>query len=472
MATSILIVDDVATNRIVLKAKLAAACYDVAQAGDGATALELARKLRPDLILLDLALPDLDGVAVCRRLKADPATRDIPVIMQTALLEHGARLAALRAGAEDFLVKPVDDTLLLARLRSLLRAREDTEPLGPEAAANGGVDGLAEPAAGFAPAACTVEAPAGRIALVAARRATALRWRHALADHLRDDIVVMSREEALGDRGAAPAPDVFVIAADLARPGDGLRLMSELRSAPGTRHAAICIVLPADARERAATALDLGASDLIHEDFEPAEVALRLQGQIARKRRADHLRASVRNGLRLAMIDPLTGLHNRRHALPRLARLADAAAQSGKSYAVMALDLDRFKLVNDTWGHAAGDAVLVEIARRLRQNLRPGDVLARMGGEEFMAALPETGLARARATAERLCRAVENARIHLPGGLGPLTVTMSIGLAIGGAPGEGGEAGAAAVMARADRALLAAKAEGRNQVNAAGCSAA
>jgi two-component system cell cycle response regulator len=125
------------------------------------------------------------------------------------------------------------------------------------------------------------------------------------------------------------------------------------------------------------------------------------------------------------------------------------------------LDLDRFKSVNDTWGHAAGDTVLAEVARRLSTGLRPTDMVARIGGEEFLAVLPETDFRTAMAVAERLRRSVSSTPIRTADALVP--VTLSIGLAMGG----GAEAGATqvdALLARADRALLAAKSDGRNQV--------
>ena len=463
MPGTILIVDDLATNRIALKSRLAAACYETVQAPDGATALRLAREERPELILLDLALPDMAGTELCAQLKADAATRDIPVLVLTAERDRAAPTLSLRAGADDFLTRPIDDAMLLARIRSLLRARETAEGLRLRDATMQ-ESGFAEAAEGFSRAGDEFSGAPGRIAVVAGQRETAMAWRRALAPLIDAQFLVCDRAEALDAQ--TPAPDAFLISADLEGHGDGLRLMSDLRARQRTRNAAICIVLSPDAREAGPMALDLGASDLIEAHFDPEETALRLRAQIRRKRQSEQLREQLRSGLRLAVSDPLTGLYNRRYAEPHLARIAERARETGKRYAVMVLDLDRFKAINDTWGHAAGDAVLVEVARRLRDNMRPVDLLARIGGEEFLVAMPEARLGSARLAAERLCRVIEEEPVPLPGGAGTVTVTMSIGLALSdGTPGTGGADSAEQTMRRADRALLAAKSAGRNKVN-------
>jgi len=453
MVGKILIVDDVATNRIVFKVKLGAACYQPLLAANGAGCLRMARECKPDLILLDLMLPDMSGIDVLQRLRADTATRDIPVVVFSAAPEREACLAALRAGADDFLCKPIDDLTLLARLRSLLRGREGSEA-GPRGAALHAL-GLAESGTAF-------EGP-GLVALVTDRTETALRWRKDLGPVMADRFVVLSREDALVDDGTSPTPDIFVIEADIGSAGGGLRLMSELRSRSATRHAAICIVRAEISGEGAAMAFDLGANDVVCAAFDAGETGLRLRNLLRRKRRADRTRASVNHGLRLAVIDPLTGLYNRRYAIPQLAAMAEQAYETDTAFAVMVVDLDRFKAVNDHWGHAAGDVVLVEVARRLGVNLRAHDLLARIGGEEFLVGMTDTPLSEARATAERLCHAVQERPITLPGG-GSLSVTISIGLAISDPGRPVRLEPVAAVVDRADRALLVAKAEGRNQV--------
>jgi len=457
MAGRILIIDDVATNRIVLKVMLTEARYDVLVAEDAATGLQLARSRLPNLVLLDGNLAGPGGAATLRCLRDDPATAGIPVIVMLARNDPASRLAALQAGADDVMAKPMDELRMLARLRALLRSCGMTEEMKARDAALGPI-GMTEAPGSF-------DRP-GLVALVAEKPAQAVQLRSALARHMTDSLVIQTRDAALdiASEPARPCPDVYVIEADLAAKGDGLRLMSDLRSRSDTRNTAVCVLLRAPSEGEAAMAFDLGADDVIDAGSDPREVAVRLRRLLDRKRRDDRLRATLSDGLRLAVIDPLTGLFNRRYALAQLGRIADRAGQGETGFAVLAIDLDRFKAVNDAFGHAAGDCVLVEVARRLSLNLRAGDLLGRIGGEEFIVALPQTTFASALALAERLCAAVESVPVRIDA-VTAIPVTISIGLAVSGqrSSPEGGEPVTAA-LARADRALLRAKADGRNQV--------
>lgn len=457
----ILIADDVAANRIIYKVKFGDASYEPLLASDARSCLAMAQSQRPDLILLDLALPDMPGTQVLQELRADPATRSIPVIVLTASRDAEDRLKALSAGADDVMSKPVLDHVLLARVRNLLRARGEQ---GFAASAWGmpahSVLGLAEAQAGFE--------TLGTVALVSARPETARRWKDDLTPVLRDTLVMMSPDQAMKPlpAGMGAPPDVFLIEADLDGAGSGLRLMSELASRAATRHSATCIVTATAKGEATATAFDLGADDVVPRGLGARELALRLRILIRRKRQSDRLRAAVEDGLKLAVIDPLTGIYNRRYAIPRIAGIAAQAAQEGSDFAVMVVDLDRFKSVNDRFGHAAGDRVLAEAARRLSENLRMTDLLARIGGEEFLVALPQTTFEDAERVADRLREVIAQHPITLPSGHA-LRVTASIGVAMGQAM-DGAPEDVAALIDRADKALLHSKSAGRNLVTFAG----
>lgn len=459
MSGKILIVDDLATNRIILKVKLNAACHETIQAANGTEALALARSEQPKLILLDMMLPDISGIEVCRLLRADPRTQHIPVVIITATGDRASRLRALEAGADEFLTKPLNEVILLARIRSLLRARETESELRLRSETWGELD-LAEGE--------TIFAMPGRVALVASEPAIAIAWRNALTPHLKERLTILTPNAALADAPEGAVPDFYMIAADLGSYGSGQRLVADLRSRLQSRHAAIALVLHEADPDSAAMSLDVGASDLLTLPLDPQETALRIRLHVQRKRRADALRRAVNQGLRLAITDPLTGLYNRRYALAHLDRIAERARETGRRFAVMVLDLDRFKQVNDTWGHGAGDAVLETVANRLRENLRPSDMVARIGGEEFLVALPDATLGTARIAAERLCRVVGESPVPLPDGRGAVTVTISVGLALGpGMAPDPAESSGRATLSRADAALLAAKSEGRNQVTVA-----
>lgn len=459
MSGTILILDDVATNRIVMKVRLAKACYQTQSAASLAEGLELARQARPEVIVMG-ATVGTDGMpAALARLRRDPATAGVPCVVVTAEGDIAGRALALAAGAADALSCPIDDRLLTARLRHVLRAQAERQ--GSEAAA----DGWAEPAASGAPI------PAPQIALIWHDRAQALSWKHALSARLGRPPVLVSPEAALHAAPGEDAAGVYLITADLAASGEGLRLMAELRSRPATRRAVICLVVPPAAVEVASQALDLGADEVLAVDItRPAaldEVEARLRACLRRRAAIEASHNRIAAQLREAMTDPLTGLPNRRSALAQLTRVADASLREGRDWAVLVIDIDRFKQVNDTHGHAAGDAALAAVAARMAALVPAPVLLARLGGEEFVALIPQGDRAQAVAVAQGLCDGLASQPVRLipqPGIAIPeeIALTVSVGVALGHA----GEAGPQ-VLNRADRALLAAKAAGRNRVTLA-----
>lgn len=457
MSGKILIVDDLATNRIVLKVKLSSTPYRIEQAGTAREALRLAVRSVPDLILANARLGGQSAEALIRALRRVETLARVPILLLQGEACAAERCALLRAGADDVLGKPVSEPLLLARLRNLLRQRNAEAELLSQA---GGAAGFAEAQAGFA-------AP-GRIALAAADRAEALALRALLAASVPHRLSCLAL-----DNGPPPAAqDVFVIRICGAQAEAGLRLLADLKSAPDTRHCPVLIVLERDAAPLAVTLLDMGADDVLTTPLERAELAQRIANHLARKRRNEGLRAHLRSGLEAALRDPLTGAHNRRYALPWLERQLARSTLTRKSLAVMVADLDFFKQVNDTHGHAAGDAVLVAVTERLRAHLREGDLLARIGGEEFLIVLADTSRSRAREVAERLCEAVRQSPVAVPGAARPIPVTLSIGVTVT-APRPGlPPPPIPMLLEEADRALYSAKAAGRNQASFGARSAA
>ncbi|SCY60397.1 diguanylate cyclase [Paracoccus tibetensis] len=454
MTARILVADGVATTRITLKVRLAAACYDVVTAASAAQILDLLQQDLPDLIVLGGSLPDACAIDICRRLTSEPRSAGIPVLM---LARTDRRLAALQAGAAAALDPEITDQMLLARVRGILRDADlqTTAELG-----------LAEAPAVFD------AARVPQIVLVADSAGRALRWRQLLAGRLAARYDIRGADEALVGVRSGAAADVYIISADLEARGDGLRLLSELRSRQGSRDAGFVVTIAPEREEMAAIALDLGAGDVLPETmFDPAGIetaAMAIGLQLSRKSRCDLRREEVKRHLVWAHTDPLTGLYNRRYALPKLSEIARDAIIDGRDFSVIAVDLDHFKTINDRHGHAAGDAVLTDVAQRLKAALGAEGFAARIGGEEFLLALPAAGAEKVQRIAERVRLAIQDLPIELPrlSGGGSTRVTASIGVVAvaAGSHDNWPDELARRTLERADRALMAAKASGRNRI--------
>ena len=454
MTAKVLIADGFATHRISLAAMLDRAFYDVIVTDTGADALRRMRAERPDLVIASTALPDIDPARFCEKARAFKASAEMPVILLGGAPSSAERLALLAAGADDVLPAPVDRRLLLAGLRNRLRARAADADLSLRDD-TGLTLGLAE-AAGAA-----IQPPA-RVALIEMSAegdiSVALERLQSLVP---DRIELLPASEAL--RASATPPEAFIIVENGPQPRGGLTLLTQLRASLSVHKAALLYIGRAARLKQVAAALDLGADDVLVGALDPEELSLRLPRQITRKRNHDRQRANLRNGAKAALIDPLTGLLNRRYALPHVARLLERAKDRHRGFAVLLADLDRFKEVNDRFGHAAGDVVLRDVARRMGSVLRPGDLLARIGGEEFLVTLPDTSADTAHAIAQRLRAAVAAGGVCLPGTCEHPQVTLSIGVALSG---TGAALGVEALLDRADRALYAAKDAGRDRVMA------
>ena len=449
MTARILVVDDIDANVRLLEAKLQAEYYDVLTASDGESALMMAAAEKPDLVLLDIMMPGMDGYEVCRRLKTEAATRHIPVVLVTALDGRTERITGLEAGADEFLTKPIDDILLFARVRSLTRLKLVIDELRQREASGRRIGVIAG-------AASRLGGGGGRILIVDDHERQAHRIATELAGEHRPVIETEPEKALLTSRG----PVDLVIVNATARSFDGLRFAAQVRSDEATRHLPILGVVDADDRQKLVKALEIGFNDVLTRPIDAQELSARVKSQVRGKRYTDFLRNNLDHSLELAVTDQLTGLHNRRYMTGQLGALVNRAVRGGDPVSALMVDIDHFKKINDGFGHDIGDEVLREFAVRLASNVRAIDLPCRYGGEEFVVIMPDTSLDDAHRIAERIRRHVAGSpfRVGIDGE--PLMVTISIGVASTAGPGDSAEA----LLKRADEAVYAAKAAGRNAV--------
>ncbi len=452
MTARVLIVDDVKANLRLLEARLTAEYFEVQTACSGPEALQMCDRDRADVILLDVMMPGMDGFEVCRRLKAEPRTQHIPVVMVTALDQPSDLLKGLEAGADDFLTKPLDDIALVTRVKSLARLKLLSDEMLMRASTDEQL--------GFAGAMSEDFSQAGRegrILLVEDRQEAADRMIEALKT---EHEVTHESDPA---RALLDFPegdyDLLMVSLNLEN-ADGLRLCSQVRSLDRTRHLPIMIVVEHGEEARLHRGLDMGVNDYIARPVEISELLARVRTQVKRKRYTDHLRTRLEQTVEMAVLDPLTALHNRRYMTRHLKTLFDESADRGRTLSVLLIDIDYFKTINDTHGHDAGDAVLREFALRLKRNIRGIDLACRLGGEEFVVVMPNTGIDKAYLVGERLrqCIAVT------PFLVGEQGDAINVRASVGVSALEFAEDTPNLILKRADLALYRAKRDGRNRV--------
>lgn len=452
MTARVLVVDDIPANVKLLEARLSAEYFDVITAMSGKEALAICERAECDLVLLDVMMPDLDGFEVCRRLKTNPATHHIPVVMVTALDQPSDRVRGLEAGADDFLTKPIPDLALIARVRSLSRLKMVTDELRMRALTSRDI-GIESPER----EAVLDTGRGGRVLIVDDRAASHERVAAVLTkEHTVE--VETDPSEALF-RAAEGNYDLLIVSLDLAN-FDALRLCSQVRSLDRTRNVPILAVTEPDNSARMLRGLEIGVNDYLMRPIDKNELLARTRSQVRKRRYAERLRDNVQMSIEMAITDALTGLFNRRYMESHLGTLIEQAIARGKPLTALVIDIDYFKSINDTHGHDAGDDVLREFALRIKRSIRGIDLACRCGGEEFVVVMPETDMAVGAMVAERLRRRIAADAFAIQQGAGSVPVTISIGIAAL----RGKDDSAAALIKRADQALYRAKRDGRNRV--------
>lgn len=451
MPAEILVVDDVPANVKLLEIKLSNEYYDVITAKNGFEAIEIAKSKKPDLILLDVMMPGMDGFETCKKLKEDVEVSHIPVVMVTALSEITDRIRGLEAGADDFLTKPINDIALFARVKSLVRIKVllDELRLRDKTGLDMGV--VDEGANTF-----TQNVSGSKIMLV---DDDVIQLRN-ISERMAKEYVIdgISKPEEVLEKALNGNFDLIIVSTQLTDM-DGLRLASQLKSQERTRNVPILMLVDEDDTRAMLKGLELGVNDYIIMPVDYNEMSARIKTQIRRKKYQDALKSNYQQTISLAITDGLTGLYNRHYLNAHLDNTVTQSIKNNKPLSLMIMDMDHFKAVNDTYGHDAGDMVLKQLSEIIIKTVRSADLAARFGGEEFVVLMPETDRKQGMDAAERLRKIVESTKFKISNSGECINKTISIGVSFLDELGDSGQA----LLKRADEALYKAKNGGRNR---------
>lgn len=450
MTATVLVVDDVEANVKLLEAKLFSEYYVVLTAESGLQALDVLKNNKVDVILLDVMMPELDGFETCRRIKENPETAHIPVVMVTALSDVEDRVKGLESGADEFLSKPIDDTALFARVKSLSRMKSVIDELKLRNKTNEELGGTIFEFGG--------DDFSDKQILIIDDDVVQARNIKAHLSNLSGKIHVTTNPNDLINPTDDNLPDVIIISAQLDEE-DPLRIVVMLKSKEQFKNAAVMMLTEEENIPLVIKGMDLGVNDYFMYPVDKSELIARVKTQLRRKKFQDDLRSEFEETVDLSIKDGLTGVFNRRYFDSHLSQMMEKSKESRSPFCLMIIDMDHFKKVNDQYGHQSGDEVIKSVINLLKKAFRVTDLISRYGGEEFTVILRDADIEEGKVIADRAREKVANLKCHIPATDDPITQTVSIGIAQYDINENTQE-----FIERVDKALYEAKETGRNKV--------
>jgi len=442
MSANVLIVDDLDTNIKVLEAKILKEYYIAYTAKSAKEAFGILEKHKIDVILLDCMMPEMDGFEACKIIKSSPKTMHIPVVIVTALSDVEDKIKGLEAGADEFLTKPVNDSALFARLKSLSSMKTAIDELILRNKTNADF--------GVPQTSLEHDFSESKVLMLNDDLVQSKNISDIISPLTTNIKVASDPNEMKQVMSDSFVPDLVIISCQM-EDQDPLRMLSALKNNNFAKYSSVMMLSEEDTMPVVLRALDLGASEYIILPVESNELMARIRTQLHRKYYTDMLRNHIENSVSLSVRDPLSGLYNRRYFDMHLGRLISRAREEGGALYAMMLDIDNFKAINDQYGHHAGDEVIKSMAYHILKNIPITDLAARYGGEEFIILIyhPQKDI---KLIAEELRQSIAYAKMQHP-------VTISIGVsALESSDSE------MSLISRADKALYQAKQSGKNKV--------
>jgi two-component system cell cycle response regulator len=439
----VLVVDDEEMIINFFLAALGEEGYQLEVAHNGREAIDKAKAFLPDVILLDVVMPELNGYQVAEYLKRDPGTSGTPIILVTGMGSIEDKVKGLESGADDFLTKPFNLQELLARVHSLIKLKQAQDQLKAL-----GKQGVSHP---------QIRALKSHKHLVLVveddRRITDI-CRTLLNTGGYETEVAHDAGQAL-EYIAETVPDLILL--DLMLPDmGGLELLKEIRGMPALSEVPVIIITALSDLKTKIKGLYLGADDYLVKPLNSLELLARVRANIRKYVAHQELKYTLDDTFLQSITDPLTGLYNRQYLTTVMEREFALFKRHGRPFTVMLLDVDGFKLINDTKGHDGGDKVLTEIGQILKGELRASDLAVRYGGDEYLLIFSEAGVDQAMPIAQRIRQKIAE-KEFFEGARMP--VTCSIGLA----EASSQDLKTDDVIKRSDVAMYQAKNGGKNK---------
>lgn len=423
MTAKILIVDDNIQNIEILSFKLHVKYYNVITAIDGYTAIDLAKKEQPDVILLDIMMPNLDGFEVCKILKNDIETSYIPIIFITALNDINERITGLECGANDFLTKPVNDRILYSRLQIILRLKLVTDELRLRMKVSAVyMDGMLE--------ASIIEYANkfkdSKIVIISTNKINIRNFIDDIDGYYREVLVYPDLDFL--QEYERESIDIFIV--DVSDDfGSGCRVCSDIKKYVDIRITPVIAVVDELVDYIVDQLMLAEASEYIELQYTRPELIARINSHLRMQRYHYALRNEMQDDIAMSMIDHLTGLYNRRYLYTYLDNLINNAVkfQSTIDVGVFMVDVDNFKEVNDVYGHDVGDKLLKFISKKISENVFFRDLVVRFGGEELCILLhTNINFQSCYDVANRIRKVLENEIFHVSSEI-KIKKTVSIG---------------------------------------------
>ncbi|HCR86268.1 MAG TPA: PleD family two-component system response regulator [Alphaproteobacteria bacterium] len=453
MTGKVLVIDDLEPNLRLLEAKLKSEYYTVYTATNGYDGIKIAKEKMPDIILLDVMMPQIDGFTTCKKLKEDEQTAGIPIVMVTALTEQEDRVKGLNCGADDFITKPIDEFHLFVRVRSLIRIKElfDELKLRDITYSNfGGSKNFLK---------SQTEKLNSKIILIDDDVFEIKKIKAALESE-GHTLIVFNPDQPL--EKIQEHDFDLVIVNTLLDEERALRMSVEIKGMTNKKRVPIIILVDESDKKVMLKGLQIGIDDYVLEPLDINELLARTRTLLRRKKYQDSLRHGIEDSINASVIDQLTKLYNRRYLETHLGTIFEEAKQKKDRIVLLTIDIDNFKKINDRpgWGHSIGDEVLKEVADRIKQCVRDNDLAVRHGGEEFIAVLTNTTVENGTIVAERIRKKIADTPIKISVEPYGIDVTVSIGDAVMRHEGDSPED----LINRSDEMLYKAKTTGKNKV--------